>query len=611
MERGLLATRQVLTEARNRIGRHPYDSIYRTLRDRCSTILESKPITETDWRQHYGQGLWEAALAAARDCQGRIFDLIICHHIDPNGAYRDRAIEELKSLAGWSTWIDPSHGGDIADLCTGECSATVAVALDWLAEDLSEADRLRCIHALRDKGIGPYNHAVEQQAWWYNCYHNWNAVINSGCGLAALLLSDEDPHAMKALSRAREGLKHFFDALGREGGWDEGVGYWAYAMRYLLMFGLALDHVRDERGIFHQRGMEATGQFGVYFSPRGHSASFGDSPSVPLYGMLYEFSRRYGTKEICWWLDRYALHRDPSTTGWSDAGLALLLRPTDLSALPEPDMAPVKIYNEIGWAAIADHWPEPNLYVALKTGDLSANHSHLDMNAVQVQVDGEMLLADIGNPPFSQSYYFTPERYSFYQAQAQAHNTVVVAQRDHRIDGQGSIVEGETHPRYRWVTGSAGAALGDTVRFSRHVIMTCRDLPRSPGQTVIVVDEITNAIREKVEANWHTFGKIALAGSSGTITGSQSLLHFRLGASAPVMCTTRENTLHRQTDSVLKIETQPVDRLILVSAFSRDPVGEIKLKQTSRGEAAIRLPGIRLHFKGSRRHLKLDQVQID
>ena len=56
----------------------------------------------------------------------------------------------------------------------------------------------------------------------------------------------------------------------------------------------------------------------------------------------------------------------------------------------------MKVFNEIGWAAMADHWPSPSLYVSAKTGDLSAHHSQHDMNSLQVQVDGEMLLADRG-----------------------------------------------------------------------------------------------------------------------------------------------------------------------------------------------------------------------
>jgi len=609
MNRGLLATRDELSQLRERAGHSPFDGIYEALRKRCALLLRAKPITETDWRTHHAQGTWGAALSAARSCQGRIFDLIICHHIDPNQAYRDRAVEELKSLTHWSTWLDPCHDGEKADLCVAECCTTVAVGLDWLAEDLSEADRLRGLHALREKGIAPYLAAVAANAWWYTCYHNWNAVVNSGCGLGALALADEDPHAIEAVHKAQKGLKHFFDALGREGGWDEGIGYWGYAMRYLMLFGEALDRSNDDRGIFRQRGMESTGLFGVYFSPRGYSASFGDSPIVPLYGTLYALAKRYGLKEVCWWLDRHGGHRDASTTGWSDAGLGLLFRPVDMKSLPKPDLATVKVFNEIGWAAICDQWPDPGLYASVKTGDLSANHSHLDMNSIQVQVDGETLLTDPGNPPFTSAYYFTTDRYNIYEAQAQAHNTLIVGEADQRIDAQGQIVEAQEADTYRWVAANAGAALGENVRFIRHVILLLGQ-PRKAGHTLMVVDEITSALPEEVYAHWHTSGALTLNGRAGTIVGRQSGLHFRVKANAKVTCKRDTRKLGAVTENVLRIACQASTRLVLVTAFSRKPVGEISLSVTSRGSVTLKCPTARIHFKGSRRHLKLDRVDV-
>ncbi|NQU74687.1 MAG: heparinase II/III family protein [Planctomycetes bacterium] len=609
MNRGLLATRRELTELRNRVDRRPFDAIYETLRKRCALVLESKPITETDWRGRHLQGMWGPALTAARDCQGRIFDLIICHHIEPNTAYRDRAIEEMKLLAGWSTWIDPCHDHAKADLCTAECCTTMAVALDWLEEDLTEIDRLRCMHALREKGVAAYAAAVADGAWWYNCYHNWNAVMNSGCGLAALALSDEDPQALESVHRARIGLKVFFDALGREGGWDEGIGYWGYALRYLLLFGEAMDRLMDDQTIFHQRGMETAGLFGVYFSPRGHSASFGDSQSVPLYGVLYGLVRRYGIKETCWWLDRYALHRDVSSTGWSDAGLGLLFRPMDQECEPAPNLSPVKVYNEIGWAAICDEWPHPNLYVSIKTGDLSAHHSHLDMNSIQLQIDGEMLLADLGNPPFTHAYYFTPNRYTFYQAQAQGHNTLSVDGRGHRIDAQGQIVEAEQGDNYRWVTASAGTALGEAVRFNRHVILVVAG-PKRIGHTLIVFDELVNAVAEKSEACWHTFGQLKFRGHAGRIIGQQSELHFRIAADSKFSCAGEEHSVGSLTESVLRIAMPATNRLALVSAFSREPIRSIRIKRNSRGEVTLDLPTVNIHFKGGRQHLRLDKIAL-
>ncbi len=608
VNRGLLATREDLADLRSRIGRRPYDTMFDLLQKRCAMVLESRPITETDWRAGHAQGLWGAALTAARTCQGRILDLIVCHHIDPNPAYRDRAIEEMRLLAGWSTWLDPSHQTqDKADLCTAECCATMALALDWLDEDLAEVDRLKCRRALQKKGLAPYIAAVEQNDWWYTCYHNWNAVINSGCGLGALLLADDDPQAAAAAAMAKAGLDHFFAALGREGGWDEGVGYWGYALRYLLMFGTAMDRENDDRSVFHHRGMESTCQFGIYFSPRGHSTSFGDSPAVPLYGALYAAAGRYGNREVCWWLDRWANHRDVTTTGWSDIGLGLLLRPTSMDVEPTPSLSTLKVFNEIGWAAMADHWPEPNLYVSVKTGDLSAHHSHLDMNTLQLQIDGETLLADLGNPPMTWAYCFTPKRFDFYQAQAAAHNTLTANDRDHRIDAQGQILEAEHGDTYRWVAAGAGDALGVNVRFNRHVIMLLDEAGRM-GQAVIVLDEVSNAIPEEIIAHWHTFGELTFKHRSGVIVGRQSGLHIRVKATGAIETTTETHSLGKLSDSVLRVTAAKTSDIVLATIFSRRPIKNITLTQSSRGQVSLKTDIASLHFKGSRRHLKLDSL---
>lgn len=613
MNRGLLATNQQLTRLASRLGQRPFNTIYDTLRSRCSLILECKPVTETDWQAQHARGVWTPALTAARTAQGRIFDLVIAHHIDRNGAYLARAIEELKSLASWSRWLDPSHHyhGLHADLCTAECCATMAVGLDWLYDELSEADRLRCEHALRDKGLAAYQQGLDRGDWWSSCYHNWNAVINAGCGLAALATGDEDPAALHAYHQARKALGGFFDALGREGGWDEGINYWAYAMRYLLLLGEATDRIEDDRSIFRHRGMDNTAAFGVYFSPRGQAAGFGDAGGTPLWGSLYGLVKRYGSREVCWWLDRYGFHRDVSATGWSDAGLALLLRPADIPPEPEPKMTSVKVFNEIGWAAAADRWPEPGMYVSVKTGDLAANHSQLDMNSIQVQVDGEMLLIDPGHPPLNKGY-FTDERFKVYHTQARAHNTLVVAEREHAIDGRGQIVEAEQYYGHHWITANAGSALGENVRFNRHVLMTPVG-GATGGELLLVIDEVTNAASESVEAFWHTFGQIKLTDKdrAGQLLGRRSKLHFRLAATEPIACAARQHSIATLNESILHVTSGKTQRLVIVSAFGRWPIAPMKIKTSSRGDLSVNSKQFDLHFKGSRRHLQLDQFSLN
>ncbi len=609
MRRGILATREELESLREKLARSPFDAIYARLQRRCGLILEAAPVTEQQWRALWQGGGWSTAQRAARIAQGRIWDLLIAHHVDPNRAFRDRAIEELRDLVRWRQWVDPCHNPLPADLCTAEAAATTAVALDWLWEDLAEADRLRALQAIRHKVFEPYRRAVADRAWWYTCYNNWNAVVNSGCGLAGLALGDDEPAAQEVLRLSRAGLKHFFAALGREGGWDEGLGYWGYAMRYLLLFGEAQARLVDDQRVFHTRGMDTTGLFGVYFTPNGQAASFGDHPVMPLYGALYLLVKHYGLRELTWWLDTYAFHGDVSTTDVSAAGLALLFRPLDAEAAPAGDLATVKVFHEIGWAAIADRWPRPKLYVAAKTGDLAANHAQHDMNAIQLQADGEMLLTDLGNPPLSREY-LGETRSEFYEVQARAHNTLVVAERDHRLDAQGTIVEAQDDRRFRWVACDAAGACGENVTFIRHVIMLLN--PRAQeGRMVVVLDEVTNSVPETVELFWHTAGKIQFdpRRRCGTIEGHRAVLHVALAATVPMKAAARTYKYRPgMEDRLLRVSAGVVGTALFVSAFSREPIREkIELKPSSTG-LRLAVGGARLSFRALRRNLQLEKV---
>ena len=611
MRRGILATRDELRSLRAKTTRKPFDAIYSRLQKRCALILESSPVTEQQWRAIWEQGGWGAALRAARIAQGRIWDLLIAHHIDTNRAYRDRAIEELKDLTRWKSWTDPSHNHLPADVCTAEAAAAAVVALDWLWEDLSEADRLRVLQAVRSKAIEPYHKAIQKKAWWYTSCNNWNAVVNAGCGLAGLALGDEEPRAEEAFLLARRGLNQFFAALGREGGWDEGIGYWGYAMRYLVLFAQACSRLADDQRIFHARGMDATGLFAVYFSPCGQAVSFGDNATVPLFGALYLLVKQFGQRDLTWWLDTYSFHHDVSTTDLAAAGLALLFRPADADAARRPNLAPVKVFHQIGWAAVADTWPRPSLYVAAKTGDLAANHSHRDMNSIQLQVDGEILLADPGSPKYTREYS-SKSRGEFYEVQARAHNTIIVADRDHELDAQGRILEAQSAQNYRWITCGADNACGENVQFVRHVVMIV-EAKSSQGRMVIVLDELNSGVPETAQVLWHTGGAIKLneRKKTGTITGQRSTLNFALSSHSKAKATTgTHEPSPGRVDNILKLSAGVLGPTIFVSVFSREPIRrKIELKETS-SSTDIKVDGVHLVFKARKHNLVLDKVEV-
>ncbi|MCP4379523.1 MAG: DUF4962 domain-containing protein, partial [bacterium] len=530
MRRGILADKDQLNALSQRTLNSPFDTIFDALQRRCALILETGPITETQWRAIWERGRWSSAVLAARAAQGRIMDLVIAHRIDPNNAYRDRAIEELENLCSWSTWVDPCHNKMAADICTSEAAVATVIGLDWLWDDISPEKRDAMIRCVSEKALKPYLQAVKEKVWWHGCYHHWNVVVNAGMALVAMVMQDEDPQAAKVEEFARAGLKHFFNAFGDDGSWDEGTGYWGVTIRYLLLLAEADKNLRDDLSIYHARGIENTGLFPIYFTPNGHAASFGDFPIEPLHGTIYLLARQFGLKEVAWWLDTYSLGRDATTNGWSTAGLAMLFRPEDIDVPEKPSLDEVKIFPQTGWAAMADQWPRPGLYVAAKTGDMASNHAKSNMNSIQIQSGGEMMLVDFSRPPHAQQYG-TPEQKRFFEVTAREHNTICTAGHDHHIDAHGSILESKSTKNYRWLACSAGGACGENTRFIRQVVMLV-DPADGKGHSVIVLDELTNGAPEKFEQLWHTRGKVELdtKTQTGIITGIRNQIHVGLAA---------------------------------------------------------------------------------
>jgi hypothetical protein len=426
-----------------------------------------------------------------------------------------------------------------------------------------------------------------------------------------MAMEDEDPQAAQVEELARSGLKHFFDAFGADGSWDEGTGYWGMTIRYLLLLAEADRNLRDDMGVYHSRGLDATGLFPIYFTPNGHAASFGDFPSEPLHGAIYLLARQFGMKEVAWWLDTYSFGRDATTNGWSAAGLAMLFRPENIKVPKQPKLENVKVFPQTGWAAMADQWPKPGMYVAAKTGDMAVNHAKSNMNAIQLQCGGEMMLVEF--PRNAQNQQFgTPEQNRFYEITARAHNTICTAQRDHQIDSQGSILASKDAKNYRWIACDSGGACGEGTQFIRHVVMAV-DPDAGQGRAVIVLDELTNGAPEKFEQFWHTRGKVELDPDTqtGTITGVRQQLHLGLAAtvktsvklkSARIDSHCSERFLHRTGGAVGKI--------FLASVFATDPIeGAVDIRESDEGVSVV-AGDIKAHFKPARTHLKLTSAEV-
>lgn len=573
MNRGILATSRELASLKDRISHHPFGRFYDALSSRCALVLDSAPITEMGWQAAWASGRKNAATIAARGLQGRIFDLVIANAIDRNAAYISRAVEELRNLIGWSRWVDPSETDLTVDLCTAETALAAVIGLDWLWDELDDAFRAKAVSRLRERVIQPYVASVRDgSAWWYETVNHWNAVINAACGIVGIALNDDDDNAGRALDLATKGLRKFFNDLGDGGGWNEGIGYWGYAMRYIALFGETCARIVDDRSIWHYRGMKHTGSFPLYFSPNGYPASFGYAAKMPLHGSLYLLDKYLDCGEITWWLDTFAFGHDVDTTDWSQ-GVFILFRPDRDSPPKEPLMEPVKVYADVGWAAMADRWPKPGFYVAAKTGDLSVNYSQRDMNSIQLQVGGEMLLVDMGHFHHRDNSYFSRPGEEMFEMHSKLHNTAILGEEDHRPDALGGIREARYGARYRWILCDGGEACGAGSSFYRHLVMMCDE--NGAGRHLLVLDEIDPGLSDTLHVFWHLGGvpEFTKGGLSGEIRGKRIPLYCSFGGSGDISARVLKNgTNNNHEDRYIELTADSAEPLYTASVFSLDPL---------------------------------------
>ncbi len=234
------------------------------------------------------------------------------------------------------------------------------------------------------------------------------------------------------------------------------------------------------------------------------------------------------------------------------------------------------------------------------------------MNSIQVQVGGEMLLANTTQVPAGQRRS-SEDSDQACEVQAAAHNTLVVAERDHQIDARGEIVEASDGRNFRWLVCDAGGACGEGVRFIRHLLLTVSE-KKSEAHTLIVLDELTNGTPERVDLFWHTPGSISWAkdGKSGLITGCRSSLNFALEATVDFDAKSIERKPDgRRTDRAIQLTSGVIGTALFCSVFSTGPISTPpELIRRAHGETQLTLGRLNASFESGKSHLKLGKLRF-
>lgn len=438
----------------------------------------------------------------------RVTTLGTAWQMSRNSVYAERLWSELLNTASFTNWTS-GHFLDTAAL-----SQAVAVGYDWLYEYWTPSRRQILETAIIDKGLTPGAAQFTQSAHWTKEPGNWNIVINSGLGMAALAIRDVRPAlANSILDASLISVRYGLQGFDPDGGFREGLQYWSYAIHNVVQYGLSLRmSLGDDRGIFGHGGIKASGLFPLYMTgPSGQAFHYSDSKALDLTPALHQLGSDYSNPVYA------KLAYDNALQGNINQFALLWYKPGSSRQTPvQAGLSLDRYFRHAEVVSMRSGWGNGEaVFAALKAGTGSGNgHPHLDAGSFVLDALGVNWATELGPDSYLLPGYSegtsAGARWNYYRTRAEGSNTVVLrsnAAPDQK-PGSSSVIE-------RFETSSAKAySIADLTSANDLEVSSWRRglMLFDNRQQVMLRDEIQG--NKSVDAWWfmHTDASIQIAG---------------------------------------------------------------------------------------------------
>lgn len=384
------------------------------------------PYSQFSFQQRRKDAYAEFWLGPQRRITIELVTLAFVSTIGQDHRHKEKAKELLLSLSHWQTWNDPYFTGEwrkYIHLGVGHFMFGIALAYDWLFEDLSPYERLSIQNSLINLGINQTILECLNGSWGLSPELWPNAIftIFSSTGIAVLALDNCDLNDELQIIKDRANkIINDRNICDPEGGFVEGISYAGYSLDYLTTFFYAektikemlytnsfFNHYIDWRIWCMLPGAENF-YTKYYFEPTYWDVTFTD---YDRRGGLWTtalacFVKITNCSQTRWFLSKrkdsdfsgHDLNTNKKFSRWDinlPFGLFLWTDKGNTSA-PKTDTL-MKVFSDIGWAIARTGWGATDCILAMKSGpQYTGSHSHHEQGSFIFGTNGYWLIADMG-----------------------------------------------------------------------------------------------------------------------------------------------------------------------------------------------------------------------
>ena len=419
-------------------------SEYDALKKRGEEILQEAPVKFTTGD----------LLEVSRTALKRIYILGMLYQLSHEAKWSKRAREEMLSAAAFPSW-HPDHFLD-----TAEMTHALSIGYDWCFDALDSNERKTIADAIFELGLKPGLEAfsTKKYFWVDEPHSNWNIVCCGGLLMGALAVIEEfgklRNDQVHTVAQACISRMHKFTNW-QDGDWCEGPSYWNYGTIYAAT---AIDALETALGTdFNISDRVRFSRAGDFFldliGPTQQTFDFADASSeVRNSPQLFWFARRYKLPYLAY-EERYLMENannklDPRDLIWfSNEGTK-----ADFDSRPlKHEYLGITQLVSMRSARGVDPKHDDALFVAVKGGDNSTHHAHLELGTFVFDARGCRWVSQLGMENYDLPGFFdtgkgaNSPRWTYYRTRTEGQNTVVIDNANQDVRAKGFIDKNGTN----------------------------------------------------------------------------------------------------------------------------------------------------------------------